>query len=71
MNFGHQSYSVSAQLGSNICSTTAWSTSTSVSCSSGSAGHLSQEVVLTVGTSAGTLVNAFSFDGDDRSTRQI
>ena len=64
LNFGYQSYSVSAQMGNNICATTAWSSLTSVSCSSSSASDLSHDVVLTVGANAGTLVNAFSFDGN-------
>jgi hypothetical protein len=64
LNFGYQSYSASAQMGNNICATTAWSSLTSVSCSSSSASDLSHDVVLTVGANAGTLVNAFSFDGN-------
>ena len=59
VSFAFTDSSPSGRLGTAACSTTSWSSSTSVFCTGGVADPL----VVTVGGTVGTMTLAFSYDG--------
>ena len=60
LNFAFGDFTPSGRLGSAECSTMAWASSTSALC----IGSVASPLVVTVGSTAGTVVFAVTFDGD-------
>jgi hypothetical protein len=66
-NFGMFVESLSASIGHDLCSSTAWSASTLITCRSTRFSSQSPSMFVTVAAISGTLVATFSFDGDLRT----
>lgn len=63
LNFGSYAPSPTAMVQEEVCSTTAWTTATTLACQLSSGGSSSSnDVRLTVGTFVGTVQNLFTFD---------
>ena len=62
-NFGNFSYTQAARVGDTACEATDWTSDTTVICKLSAGVRGTRRVVMTAGVRAGTLTEAFSFDG--------
>ena len=64
----------SAAIGKTMCTTTTWTSSSSLSCSSmylGSTSGLNHKIGITIGSQIGTRVNHYTYDSPVLSANQV